>query len=339
MYMDIPQIKSDLEVGTLGYYEYRSCLICVFGGLSNNKVLMSGEFPESIPSKQLIIGNIFHNLMDFARKCSEKSELIFYANQLFVQTEREYFDFIKNNKLGSIKSWSEVGNSLRAAINSVSKAQSLFENNSSLLVSKNNRFRGVPDLYVINGDEVFIREYKSSSLFIDGEIKEEYIDQVKYYAYLIYDNCLELKSFKCEIKSLKGEFFEVFFSQSDLSDYGSQINTSYISIQNALSRSNNFEFDNCIRCSKKVVCDEYISKTKAEDIRHSQPVFVLKGVVSSVLSKDSSNLLIIDAHEIIFNGIFDVGNTFKIGHKYVIYNLIKANRGYLYTSLSGFYGR
>ena len=39
MYIDIPQIKSDLEVGTLGYYEYRSCLICAFGGLSNNKVL------------------------------------------------------------------------------------------------------------------------------------------------------------------------------------------------------------------------------------------------------------------------------------------------------------
>ena len=65
MYIDIPQIKSDLEVGTLGYYEYRSCLICAFGGLSNNKVLMSGEFPESMPSKRLIIGNIFHNLMDF----------------------------------------------------------------------------------------------------------------------------------------------------------------------------------------------------------------------------------------------------------------------------------
>ncbi len=45
----LPALKEEIYPGALGFYEYRKCLKCPIGGLTQTKILASGSLPDDIP--------------------------------------------------------------------------------------------------------------------------------------------------------------------------------------------------------------------------------------------------------------------------------------------------
>jgi len=211
-----PKLKSISSLGTVGFYEFKRLSVCPFGGISARKLLEDGQLPDSIPNKQLIVGNVYHDLMDESKKVSSKQELIGIANKIFAKYENKYRKYIKQKKLGSIRSWSEIGRALGEALKDVGKTGVLGSNSIGILVSKNEKFKGVPDKCVITNSEVNIVEYKSASIFFDGGVKDEYLEQVKFYSYLVRDNFREIEKFRTKLLSLTGETYEVVFEPEDI---------------------------------------------------------------------------------------------------------------------------
>lgn len=333
MINNYPVIRSISDLGTVGFYEFKRASVCPFGGISESKHLESGYLPEPTPNKQLIIGNLYHELMDEAKKASSKQKLVELANELFVKYQGKYSQFIKKMKLGSIKSWSEIGKALSAALILAGNNHEVASNKLGLLVSKNNRFKGVPDKYTVINTEANIVEYKSASIFVDGKVKDEYLEQVKFYSLLIRENFPDVMVFKARLISLSGESYELEFDIDKIDKYGTEIDRVYNEISNNLS-GKNFNFESCINCAKKSICSVFLTESK--EYNSHRAVFVLNGSLSLINHESSSCEAHVDGMVIKFTNTEFV-DSLRIDKEYTFYNLFKSKGKYFFTENSGIY--
>ncbi len=311
--------------GTLGFYEYRKCLKCPVGGLSNSKVLATGEFPASIPSKQQIIGNIFHDLMDHASTAKDKDDILDYADTLIGDYEKNHSAFIKQNKLGKLESWSSVTNSIRTALNynRQSKLNRTTKKAPITLRSPDDRFVGVPDKFYIDDSVGYIIEYKSTDIYVDGRLNEEYIEQVKFYSSLAHLNYPDLVKFNCKIKSLNGSTVDQIFSISELHLYYDEIVNNYLKITDRLRAMDmTFSEEICVFCDKSVVCTEF--QKQSVDINSRNDIYIVSGRVTNAVSRGDVVHIQSDRFDLTIPGLRK--QDICIGKIYTFYRLHKKNK-------------
>lgn len=333
----LPRMNRKLSPGRLGFYEYIMCLECPVGGLSNQKVLESGKLPSNVPTKQQIIGNIYHELMEQASTSMERREFLVLAEKLIDRNEIQFADFIRENKLGRIKSWSGITKSIRAALEVCNRSmlEKAAKPTPVSLKSPDGRFIGIPDKFYIEGLVGYITEYKSADLYLEGKLNAKYLEQVKFYSTLAHLVYPELEKFQCVVKSLNGKSETRSFCADELEDYYEKISDDYEEIALGLNTfDKNFIEDLCIYCDKAVICSEFEKKSISLATRKS--IFLFSGLVTNL--QPNGEYVFIETEKYGLTVAESVAKDISIGKIYTFYRLTKRNNGELvWGTRSGIY--
>ena len=332
----LPQIKRFTELDTVGFYEFKRMLICPFGGISELKIIDKGELPKDAPSKQLIIGKVYHELMHNASLVQNKSMLIELAETTLKKFQEEFHDYLVREKLGHIRAWPQIGKAFDRALEEFKKCSrdNFNKKKPEILFSQDDRFKGVPDKYSVGSTTAYLTEYKSSSIFDDGNVKIEYIDQIRFYAFLLQENFKDIKTVKACLKSLNGELYEETLSSEEIAQYGAQLRLAYEGLEGR-EQEQVFELENCLYCSRKVLCHEF-SKQSDQFVTDKQ-VYIVRGKLRSVKIEQNITHLKIDDKTIKIKEPFNIAKSLKIGDNLIFYNLAKARKNYFFTHNSGVY--
>ncbi len=328
MYSSIPRLKTDIVLGTLGFYEYRRMLDCPFGGISNDKLLESGTLPASLPNKQLIVGLVFHELMEISRRVSTRVEFQNLSRSLLDKMEKEYLCFLKTGNYGSPKGWAEVGKALRIAMANLNGKRKAKSSREGLLFSGDGKFKGIPDKYQIEGTVGYLTEYKSAAIFEEDNLKQSHFEQILFYSFLIKENHPEVRSVRTKVLSLSGDTYEHEFSIEDLENYKNELSKNYLELESSIEKKN-FSFEICVSCSKKTICDKFI--TNSQLLEDKRPVFVVNGFYQSANIKPNCLILKVGGNKIEINGFPYDKKELKNSARYVLFNL-KKRKGNLYWS-------
>lgn len=332
MIKDIPTYNKDPEIGTVGFYEFFRMVDCPFGGIDQKKLLLSGELLESPPTKQLIVGRIFHEIMEKAPTFLNQAELLSAMNEIANRYQVEYFSYISRRKLGNIISWSEVGRTFEAASKIVSGERKSKKKETTVLYSRNRKFKGIPDKYSTISELAFLTEYKSSSIYGEGTVKEEYMEQVKFYAHLLSDNYPEVNKVAYSLVSLTGEKYSGELSKKEISEHSQYLSALYDTLEErGIEQAPSA--DTCRYCIKKPICSSY----KAE-IAESEGD-VIEGTVSTARKSDGVWKVKIDEKFIEAKNDFEEFECLDEGKRYTFCGLKKNRDKHIYTTESGIYGQ
>ena len=318
----------EVELGTLGFYEFFKMKECALGGISIKKILIDKDAlgVEKI-NKALIIGNFFHSLMDKALDVDSDKELKAYAQDLLSDYSKKYSDYIKKRKLGNIKSWTEISNSLRVALKKYAERsyeKSNGEQIKGLLVSKNENFKGLPDYLSIHDNKAILVEYKSTNIYEDDVVNPMYLEQIKFYSMLVLDLFDSVDEVKALLVSLNGKKYEVIYKRDEILDYKNECNSAYETLKKGKIYENLiFDLEKCKFCDKTLFCSEYMKNIVNVDLNID--VFTINGTVSAIAGAK----LTIEGYEVKDLPGF-LQEEIEVGKEYRLINLTKKNKTYIF---------
>ena len=317
----LPILNKEFELGCLGFYEMQRVKKCYFGGLANKKVISSGEFLENRVTKNLIVGNFYHDVMEKALTVKEKSELIKYGKSLINKIEKEQEFFIKERKLGSVSSWGDITNALRASIllfNSKVVGKD-YKVKPKKLVSKDGLFKGVPDFYSIDNEKGTLIEYKSANLIDKSKTKQDYLEQIEFYSVLLFENFLDLQVLDASIISLGGQKTTKVFTREEVVKIGDRLRKEYVAIKKNSSLFS-YEIENCCYCSKKELCETY--KQEITSVKTDRDIYVVEGKFLRSEKTENGRVLFFDKFKVkLRNFVLEL----EVGNSYLLSNIFKVN--------------
>ncbi len=339
MISSIPISKKEISIESLGFYEFNKCLSCIGKGLDFIKVFVGDQPSEQRVNKQQIVGIIFHNLIDKARELSNKKELLEFASDLIKEQEAKHTQFLKDKKLGSIKSWSDVTRAIQISFNYLGRSLQSGNNEKrpKKLVTKDSRFKGVPDYYCVIDNVATVVEYKSTSIFNDNKPKKDYVNQLKFYCSLILDNFEECQQFECALESLGGAQWKMILSKEEVQEYSNYLNSKYDEFLKKVSDDNiyNFSDENCEYCEKKIICDLYKQKCHEIESDRDDYIFRSKYLGDSIIG--NRRMMKFEDGMISAPEKFPLASSMKVGTVYHCYNLYFKNKQFLWGVNSGLF--
>ena len=173
-----------------------------------NRCQVSGAFPSSTTAsffpkerqtKPQVLGNLFHSLMEEFHRIRHEGTLdqkafILGFNRIVNDMSQELAANSMTQHLANITSWpelSEIYNSfsdflLRATPSAGSMPMEA--HSEKTLYSKDGLLFGQIDAYFIHQNRIELVDYKSGKVLEDDIPKEDYVNQLYFYAYLIFEN-------------------------------------------------------------------------------------------------------------------------------------------------------
>ena len=339
MTLKAPSFKTTLDLGTVGFYEIQKCSHCPVSGLTTEKALLVGDLPPSPPSKQQIIGEFYHSLMEHVGNFSSRDELKVFSNYKITELENKYKPFFILNKWGRLNSWSEVTQAMRKSVMKLGfKASNTLPNVEQFIKSVDGNFKGRPDCYYIEGTRCTIVDYKSSDIFKDSKVKTEYIEQLMFYASILSDLHPDLEQFLLKLVPLDGSDFELNCSLAEILNYKRTLISTYDSIKSQLKRGELTipSTENCLYCGYKAACNAFIQFQ--DQIKVNSNTYILEGNLELMtVGSDGVDVLRINSGTVKLLHKINMVEELKVGKKYRIVNLNKNNTNYFSSITSRIY--
>ncbi|HRE40623.1 MAG TPA: PD-(D/E)XK nuclease family protein [Ignavibacteria bacterium] len=191
-----------------------------------------GKKPLLPISPNAYFGTVLHKMLELISKGAERNEEDF--NRMFDEQvkaveenlQKQGYDFFiplqKNVKDFGMKKIL-LKKHLRALLEQSPKASSVKYHSEKWFESKDKLIAGKIDLVIEAGEEAEIIDFKTGAITQDvlddagetfSEVKEEYKEQLKLYAYLYYENTGRFPT-ALSLVDLAKQKFSVFFSQSE----------------------------------------------------------------------------------------------------------------------------
>jgi len=269
----LPQIEGISNLQKVSFYQLLSLQECVLKGVRSN-LRLTACLPEVIPTKALIVGRFHHKAMELARTCLTLSELREALETEIVTLEKNVAQHQSVLARGRVSGWNEINDSFVVALevfrrrgggNLTGKAVAVEKS----LSSTDGLFSGKPDLYVTEGDRATIIEYKTPRLRNEsGVIRAEYVDQLKFYAALLYEN-YDLTTVRGCLESPIDAAWQVEISIAEARSYldaarqlVASVNRSISSIANIFALASP-SVDSCATCDLRPVCNPFLNMQSA----------------------------------------------------------------------------
>lgn len=200
------------------------------------------------------------------------------------------------------------------------------------LKSSDGKLIGRPDYFYISGTRAVLRELKSSSLRNnDKQIRDDYLDQIKFYALLLFES-FPIETVDATLESSRGEHLEYSFSFSDVEPIKSlalnalnKANTtiSKVKVASDLATPSSTA---CRSCEKRIICDAF------KRVQHSLGIegdaFVLEGKVEGLNRKINGKVFEVSIKEEISGNRYSLvlpeaeGSEIAIGKQYLFSDLV-----------------
>jgi PD-(D/E)XK nuclease superfamily len=182
---------------------------------------INGELPKSAPSRANLIGTFHHKALELASRGYSPDELRLSLESEIERCQRTVTALPALRRFGSVSGWDEINRSVSLAHDlAAAKGRGVGGGASNAaaetgLRSASGLMEGKPDFFWVNESGATLREYKSVGIRDeDGELLADYLDQVKFYSVLIFDN-FDVPIVKASVESLSGDRCDVAVSPAE----------------------------------------------------------------------------------------------------------------------------
>ncbi len=187
-----------VPIKALSYWRYTRLKKCKLSGAYPNSVIPKAALPNPQTRAQ-VIGNIFHAQMEaitalIADGNVDGSKFRDSFNLVLNQVSAKLATDSSSNYLGEIASWPEIAEVYSSLSRLVQEKRTAFRTaavqvfTEKTLHSRDQTLFGQPDAFFVHDDGIDLVDYKSGSLQDDELLKQDYVDQLYFYAFLISEN-------------------------------------------------------------------------------------------------------------------------------------------------------
>jgi len=253
-------------VEKLSFTDYLRSSSCLLKGWPRSRIVYSQGNERKSVSRPLLIGSFFHELLNGVTKLHDLP-VEEGVQQIRVEYKKKvgiykslYPDFGDHSIDGGFDYWPEMSAILKTVIRVYRRdAESDVQPKRELeLRSKSNPMFGIVDEVVETDAGIILREYKTTSNPA-SLLREQYIEQVHFYAILIYSVYGEFPS-ATYLEGLLGVTLEVELEPSRLTKICENVDSWIDRARQAVSRQDgvaglcNVHPDNCTGCAYKLIC-------------------------------------------------------------------------------------
>lgn len=290
--LPMPRLLKLDELLNVGFYDFYSSKNCIFKGCRKNSKF-DGSMPIEFQNERTLVGLFYHDCMELGYKANSIEELKAEIEELIAQYQIKVSSNSNLRKMGSFSNWRDVNFASRR----VCEVYRTRKNNEDtvdirsedFLKSACGSFVGRLDQYKITSNIAKLLELKSSEIRdINGEIKNEYREQILFYSFLLFQN-FEIQSVKAILESMSGDVIEFEISKSESKTYYEKcikeltdmnIKIKNLKITDELEQITNSTKDNCTYCNKKIVCNSF--KQKQLNLNLEGSSYVLHGNIIKI---------------------------------------------------------
>jgi CRISPR/Cas system-associated exonuclease Cas4 (RecB family) len=315
MILEVPQIiyKKISRISPSQFYAIKSCS---YRSLLAESMERKPLLPVSAAASY---GTVLHKMLEFIAMGKIKTEAAFEI--AFSEQITEMENKLKANGWGimtplqlHVRDFTMKKILIRKNLVSVGKTHSRIglkgNRPEQWLISKDNIVGGLVDLIIEKDGEVEIVDFKTGSVVnrfegSDGDerIKEEYLDQLKLYAYLYFEKKSRFPD-RLSLVDVTGQKYNVNFSQEEciviFADAKRMLDEINTSVDTGAFSPNPTE-DNCKYCLYRPGCKYYL-----DTLALGQEIADVSGILSEVIqsrNKSVNLLLIVEGHHVSISGL------------------------------------
>lgn len=308
MVAQTPRIVEFSPFEEIGFYDFLFLRECTLKAMQKN-LRTEPAMPEQMPSRQSLVGIFHHKVMEYVFKVSSLLELE-SAIELEISATQKITDSWRHlSRSGSVSGWDEINTSATLAHRLYRDVQSSSISGKlgleAKLRSSDGKLVGRPDFFYIAQSKAILRELKSSSLRDEErQVREEYLEQIQFYALLLFDS-FRVSYVDATLESSRGEHISFTFSPQDIEPIRT---VALASIEDANRRIVGTKFAQdlatpaasaCRGCEKRLICEVF--KKSQLSLGLDGDAFVLEGFVDGVTQKSGGQAIEISLTEE-FNG-------------------------------------
>lgn len=279
----LPKILGISRWKCVTYSELIDLQKCLLRG-SAGRLLLSTPLPDPVPTRATIVGTFHHQAMEAAGLGLEPEQLEEKLEEMIVAAQSEASASRHLRRLGPVSNWDEINRSFTAAVRwsrrrregksfDILRVEQPLTSSDGVLVGK-------PDRYAVSGDRAVLTEFKTSSLRdAEGNVRDEYLTQLSFYAALLIDN-YPVKQVIAHLESTTGEEFSAAIGKDEarqfatgVKDLLSDANQRIAILRSALDLASPTPHA-CNYCSLRVLCSAFVSRQNELSLDRAQAVLV-----------------------------------------------------------------
>lgn len=281
--MDVlPSITGFDEFTRISFSDFVALRHCILKAMSGN-LRLSSHMPEPWPTRATIVGNFHHQAMELA-SCATNLESLEAELERRIRALQEYVSAWAHLRgVGSVSGWDEINRSYIDAVRWTKDRQGVGQlgraRSEMLLTSSDGLLVGKPDFFCVDGKRARLREFKTSSLrSANGEVRPEYMDQLKFYSVLLVETHA-VQFIGATLESLTGESWSVGITSEDAIAFGDEVRNLVraanrrVAAASSAAELANVAADGCSYCRKQVICEAF--KKKQTDLELEEGTYVL----------------------------------------------------------------
>jgi len=261
--------------------------------------ILDGELPKPPITRASLVGIFHHEAME--QVALEHSAKVIRRT---LESRIEEMQQIVSNlphlrRLGSVSGWPEINRSVTIAQELSSswagtEKVDRREHTELDLQSKSGLLKGRPDFFSVHEAVADLREYKTGGIREkDGLLRCDYLDQVKFYAYLIVDT-FQVETVNASIESLSGDRCEEQISLERAIQFGASVEMSLAEFNRQNEKCGAWEVlaaptrDACTFCLGRPVCRAF--KKSQDQLELEGEQYVLEGHLLGVEKTNLGNV-------------------------------------------------
>lgn len=346
--LKVPSVISWAKFESIGFYDFIALQACIAKAMSKN-IHLSESLPPDLPTRASLVGIFHHKIMELVVTSGTERELL-DSIEIEIQQLQEIVSSSPHLKRsGSVSGWDEVNASATLAIaafyeSSVSAKESARTWIEKTLYSSDKQLVGRPDFFTIDGKNATLREFKSGSIRdTNGQIKVEYLEQIKFYSLLLFDT-LGIESVNAILESVRGDSYRCTIKNQDIEQLRRRILSVLAEANSQIVGSSEFgnltrtSAEACTNCNKKIVCGAF-KRDQASMVLPSG-VSIFAGQVSLITSKVEERIVDVLFQEEITQSQYliqipaELAQDIEVGKSYVISDIARKGETIRWTERS-----
>jgi hypothetical protein len=344
--MDVlPSIAGFEEFRRISFSDFVALRHCTMKAMSDN-LLLSCRMPEPWPTRATVVGSFHHQAMELATYATTPESLEQELEHRIGVLQEYVSRWPHLRGTGSVTGWDEINRSYicavrwarsRPAIDQMSCAKS-----ETLLTSRDGLLVGKPDFFSLDGNRARLREFKTSSLrCAQGDIRPEYVDQLKFYSALLAET-YAVRFIDATLESFTGESWSLAVTSDEAIAFGDEVRNFVRAANQRIANARtaieltNVAADGCSYCRKQVICEAF--KRAQSDIELEESSYVLDAKLERVGHGSSPRVSDLELKECHTNRNIrlvvpsEVGAKLSGGGRYVFSALTRDRSGFRWTA-------
>jgi hypothetical protein len=334
----LPTIQQVSELHGVSFYRLLNLKTCILSGLGPD-LKLSWPLPQFAPSKAALIGRAHHLFMELASTAQSLDQLEeqIEAHIEAIQAEADGWPSLRRE--GSVGGWDKINQSASLAMrrfrNRGNRPVMSSRQNEKALQSTDGMMHGRPDAFVIEDRVGYLIEHKSSDSCSNGELPEQFEEQLQFYAVLLFDS-YSLDSVRGSVEFLDGVTVIRVFTRKAVQSFRENIINTITEVNTLIRAAKSAEqlaspsCEACVQCGIRLICTAF-KKVQRTILQAASPLQI-DIHVTAVAPLDSSRSVVVGSDRF-------TDTKWRLSLPEPIAKELRLGRTYVFADMAGSYVR